>query len=326
MRFSRFVQAFAILMVWTLMILACDVDTAGSRLSAGDQETITADGVSFSLVYVPGGLTFPIGTNDDEGTATVDNAYWIGETEVTYELWQKVYLWATDAARGTNQYYFANAGRQGGDNGSGPVGTSQHPVTTVNWRDCIVWCNALTEWHNAQTGAVYDCVYTHSGAIIRDSRDSNATACDGAIAGTTATGFRLSTCDEYELASRWRNDAVNTVGGYSDPYFTKGNSASGDTQAYNAASPTVGEYSVFYDNSDSTAAVKSKTGNALGLFDMSGNVWDWCFDLTGPYRIFRGGSWINTASGMQIGYSNNFDSPEIEDDCVGFRIVRTHAH
>ena len=59
----------------------------GGGLSAGDTTTYTFEGVSFVMAYVPGGLTFPTGTNDD-GTATVEDAYWIGETEVTYELWR----------------------------------------------------------------------------------------------------------------------------------------------------------------------------------------------------------------------------------------------
>ena len=153
---------------------------------ASQKVTYTADGVSFFMAYVPGGLTFPTGVNDD-GTATVSNSYQIGETEVTYELWYKVYAWATDAARGSDRYYFANAGLKGSDGDAGK--STQHPVTTVNWRDSMVWCNALTEWYNAQKGTSYECVYTYSSAIIRDSRDANATACDGAVANSTAKGF-----------------------------------------------------------------------------------------------------------------------------------------
>ena len=70
-------------------------------------------------------------------------------------------------------YYFANSGRQGDNNSRG----IQHPVTLVNWRDSMVWCNALTEWYNAQRGTNYECVYTYSSEIIRDSRDANAAAC-----------------------------------------------------------------------------------------------------------------------------------------------------
>ncbi len=73
-------------------------------------ETFTADGVSFNMIYVPG-KSFPTGT-DDLGTATVASAYWIGETQVTYELWNKVYTWAI-----ANGYTFANSGHMGGGTG-----------------------------------------------------------------------------------------------------------------------------------------------------------------------------------------------------------------
>ena len=80
----------------------------------------------------------------------------------------EVYIWATNGIgrTGAGQYTFANAGTMGDGTGD----TNQHPVTTVNWRDSMVWCNALTEWYNAQNGTSYECVYTYSSAIIRDSR------------------------------------------------------------------------------------------------------------------------------------------------------------
>ncbi len=228
--------------------------------SAGDTVTYAADGVSFTLAYVPGGLTFPTGV-DDDGVATVANAYWTADTEVTYELWQKVYDWAvngTGGATGEGQYTFANTGTQG--DGSGD--TDQHPVTEVNWRDSMVWCNALTEWYNAQKGTTYDCVYTYSSAIIRES--TNATQCDNAVASSTSKGFRLLTSNEYECAARYRDGTL----------WTYGDHASGDNSGYcyNDGSPlggmslstVFGDYVVYYDNSgSSTAVVKSKTYNVI---------------------------------------------------------------
>lgn len=66
-------------------------------------------------------------------------SYEMAQTEVTYELWNAVHTWAF-----ANGYTFANAGRKG-SNGSG---SDQQPVTTVSWREAMVWCNALTEYCN----------------------------------------------------------------------------------------------------------------------------------------------------------------------------------
>jgi hypothetical protein len=149
--------------------------------------TCTIEGVTFKMLPVPGGKTFPTGVNDD-GTATVAGAYWVGETEVTYELWNKVYAWATTGTTGTGagQYTFANEGMAGSEDSTG---TDQQPVTHICWRDSMVWCNALTEWYNAKKGTSYECVYTYSGVIIRDSRATNAVICDTVAASSTARGF-----------------------------------------------------------------------------------------------------------------------------------------
>jgi formylglycine-generating enzyme len=303
-------------------------DVSGGH-SAGDMETYIAGGVLFNMAYVPGGKTFPTGLDDNgdldgdgfqdvDPTATVTNAYWIAETELTYELWKKVYDWATDASRGANQYHFANVGKQG-DNGSRGV---QHPVTTVNWRDSMVWCNALTEWYNAQKGTNYECVYTYSNAIIRDSRDSNATACDSADANSTASGFRLLTSDEWGLAARWRDGIL----------WTPGNHVSGDTSSYcyppDAGTSTVfGDYAVYWGNSgSSTAVVKSKVANSLGLYDMSGNVLEWCFDwhprFSGSRRVCLAGGWNGNGYTLQMGFVNS-DVPYDEGGNIGFRFARS---
>ncbi len=276
---------------------------------------------------MPGVTSFPTGTNDSTTCAEVNYPYYVAKYQVTYELWKRIYDWATSDDRGVGQYHFQNAGQMGGSREPGPK-TDQHPVTTINWRDAMVWCNALTEYYNDQNTTNLACVYTYEGQIVRDSRDENVSVCDNVIA-ENANGFRLPTSMEWELAGRFRgNDSTNTVDGFSNPYFTKGNSASGATGSYTDADATdaVGWHS---DNSgDSTHPVGEKEANTLGIYDMSGNVWEWCFASNpgplGTYRVMRGGSWFNASNYQRIGYMQN-TYPQNAHGYNGFRPVRTKS-
>ena len=293
--------------------------------------TITfGTGTEFKIITTPDistTNTFPTGLTD-AGSANVPARFIMGETEVTYKLWKEVYDWATDAARDTEKYTFANAGVKGNDGATAK--TIQHPVTTVNWRDSIVWCNALTEYYNAynndsETDLV--CVYTYSGAIIRNSSDSNATACDNAVQNSTAKGFRLPSSMEWEYAARYIGSSVPSHTNYilkDGVYYTKGNSASGATADYNNASAT-SAVAVYGVSSTSTAVVKSKGSgaNALGIYDMSGNAWEWCFDIYSvSNRVFRGGAYYLTAQLSQVG-NVTYGNPYYEHCGIGFRFCRS---
>jgi formylglycine-generating enzyme required for sulfatase activity len=300
-----------------------------------EEEKEAADIPAFTMVHVPvpgGGITFPTGLTDS-GTSTVSDAYKIGETQVSYELWHAVRLWAE-----THGYtFYNNPGREGSSaasNNTTPGANKQEPVTYVNWFDAAVWCNALTEWYNAETGSSLAPVYYYESSYTTVAKNSTYTlhfenegsyTYASAYEKSGAKGFRLPSSEEWELAARWQGTSAQNAnsiqqGAY---YFTKGDSASGAAADYTDAAATraVAWYS---DNSSKTQPVKGKAANALGLYDMSGNVWEWCFGWysSGSFRIIRGGSWHGDASTLQVG-SVRGNYPDVWVSSGGFRLART---
>jgi formylglycine-generating enzyme required for sulfatase activity len=285
--------------------------------------TETVVGVGYTFKAVPAGtVTANIGESGgpfyDAGTTPVTvSAFYMGETEITYELWDTVYQWAA-----SNGYTFDNPGLQGGDysySGS-VVGTNQHPVTTISWRDAVVWCNAYSE--AAGKAPVYylegTSDFRDTTKVLRESGGSGADSGDGkaekAVIYSNANGYRLPTDAEWEYAAR------GGVPGPGTPW----------TYTY-AGSDTVGEVAVYNGNSGGqTAAVKSKTGglyngaNSLGLYDMSGNVWEWCWDATGTSRVERvqrAGSWYASALGCEVANRGVYIGPGARLVDLGFRVA-----
>lgn len=282
-----------------------------------EEITHNVGGVDFSMRRAPSGLTFPFGMFT--ATATIDYAFWIGETEVTYELWNKVYTWATAEERGDGRYHFQNTGNPGSHYG----GETTEPVAALSWRDAIIWCNALTEYFNAENNLSWDCVYTYEGMIVRDSRDANADACDNATASPGAKGFRLPASKEWELAARYINGTDWL------PY----NHASGDLSGAcyppeRVTTTRIGDYVWYAGNSgETTHPVAEKRRNALGLFDMSGNVSEMCFDrhwADTKRRVIRGGDyWSKTGTYFLLVSYENWAEPREAYFTLGFRFART---
>ncbi len=306
---------------------ACVNTPITTCVSGGGCCPYSIEDVKFNMIYVPGG-TFPTGTNDLGGNQTV-TAFWMGETDVTYELWSAVYTWAT-----SNGYTFANPGRQGGDLNTGPIGTNQNPVTTINWRDAMVWSNAASEL--AGLSPVY---YTDAGYTTPIRSVDNSTTIttvlgteDNPYVNSGANGFQLPGSIEWECAARYQgSNATNALEmpSGSGIYWTKGNHASGDTSSYcypadSGTSTVFGNYAWYSGNSNiTTHDVATKQVNTLGIYDMNGNVWEWCFDWSnGSGRVVRGGSWDDVAFHLQVG-DVIYYLPSNRVSFIGFRLVKT---
>jgi formylglycine-generating enzyme required for sulfatase activity len=274
-------------------------------------ETYTADGASFNMMCVPvtaGGITFPTGTGDG-GSAIVSDAYWVGETHVTQKLWTTVYNWAV-----SNGYAILSAPSETYTF----LGDEQTPVIWARWREDVVFCNAITAWLNAKNGTSLSFVYTTDGTTPAKTVSEVSS---GITVNSAATGFRLLTANEYELAARWSSDTVNTVAAYTSyPFFTKGNSASGATAS---VSDTAATSLVAVMNSGSVEAVKQKSPNSLGIYDMSGNAYSFCFDDNGTKKVTKGGSMISSTgtSGLQTGYAYG-ELVYTQSSYTSFRLAR----
>ena len=263
----------------------------------------TISGLSLEMVKVPGVRQFPTGTDDSGSCTTVNYPYYMGKTEVTYQQWETVYDWAEG-----HGYTFANQGRPG----TFFSGHKDHPVTCISWRDCMVWCNALTEYYNAVKGTEYICVYQYNDVVVRNSMKK--TICDNVNAVYGTKGFRLPSSMEWELAARYDNKSW-TPGGY----------ASGASGPYDNQVVTDSVAWFERNSGGSTHSVGTKASNALGIYDMSGNVWEWCFDwypaYIGSLRMLRGGSWGVDNAALRVGDMNG-DSPSYISSHLGFRLVR----
>ena len=247
-----------------------------AEINAFKPRDFTVNGVSFKMVAVGGG-TFQMGATSEQQNAqsderpvhsvTLDN-YYIGETEVTQELWQAVM----------------------GSNPSSITGNSQRPVESVSWHDCQTFVNKLNDL----------------------------------LAGQLPAGrrFRLPTEAEWEYAARGGNRSCGTQ--YS-------------------GSSSIGDVAWYLDNSGFTIhPVKGKRPNELWLYDMSGNVFEWCNDWyssdyysnsprnnpqgpsSGSMRVLRGGEWFNGAQLCRVAnrvYYSPDDNPGNRGISSGLRLA-----
>ncbi|MBU1241740.1 SUMF1/EgtB/PvdO family nonheme iron enzyme [Myxococcota bacterium] len=258
-----------------------------------------------TLIYVPGG-TFQ--RDADPANLSTVSAFRMSRYEITRAQWVAVTGWADPS----NVTY---------SNGT------DDPVQTVSWYDAIAFCNKLSLLEGLTP------VYTVSGVDFATLTYSqiplvNDATWNTATANWAANGYRLSTEMEWMWAAMGADTAApgvtNTTG------YAKAFAGSTGTNA-------IGDYSWYSTNSASkTHQAGTKLPNELGLYDLSGNVFEWAWDwytayptgtltdtrgpASGTDRVFRGGGWLYDASNCPV--ANRYYISYDRSGSIGFRVVR----
>ncbi|MEW5825563.1 MAG: SUMF1/EgtB/PvdO family nonheme iron enzyme [Candidatus Bipolaricaulota bacterium] len=245
------------------------------------------------------------------------DAFYMDAVETTKAQWDRVAAWAAE-----NGYDI------------GPTDASakaaDHPVFGVSWYEAVKWANARSEMEG-----LTPCYYTDGArkfAYRTGSVDVRIEWVDWA-----ANGYFLPTEAQWEEAARggceghrfpWCDtDEIQQTRAnyYSDVFYSYDTSSTrGDHPAY-----AVGGYPF-------TAPVGGFDANGYGLYDMAGNVLEWCWDwyeeglsggesprgpATGTHRVDRGGSWYHDASRCPVA-RRHYLAPDTEHNTLGFRLVK----
>ena len=273
-----------------------------------------------NFVLIPGG-TFTLGNqkantegspNELPAIQVMVGEFWIQKSEVTKAQWDAGYSYAL-----TNNYSFTN-------NGAGLA--ADHPVQTINWYDALKWCNAKSEQDGLEP-----CYYVNN-ALYKTSTPSSVRW------DPTKNGYRLPTEAEWEKAAR---------GGLTAQRFPWGDLINHSLANYVANpglvydnNPTSGSHPSYTRTTfPYTSPVKSFAPNNYGLYDMAGNVLEWCWDRpTSNYnsgytvdltsasaqfdRALRGGSWLGQSSVARLSRRGSAFPDSGKGTDIGFRIVR----
>ena len=287
-----------------------------AKLFANVRVQVTADDAT-SMAIIPAG-SFMMGDNLDGDSSALPvhavyvSTFYMEKHEVTKNLWDTVYQWAIGHGYG---FDYAGSGK-----------AANHPVQTIDWYDCVKWCNARSE----KEGRV-PAYYTDAGLSVRYRSGQVAPYVNW------SSGYRLPTEAEWEKAARGGASGQRFPwSGTSNITHSMANYYSSSSYAYDV-SPTRGYHPTFATGGyPYTSPVGYFAANGYGLYDMAGNVWEWCWDWYGGYssgsqtdprgptsgsnRVYRGGCWVNCADGCRAAYRGN-GYPTGWNLTLGFRSV-----
>ncbi len=281
----------------------------------GYKDTVTDEG---SMIVVPEGFVFVKGTtiNGNE-TWTPSSEVFVSGRKLTipnllvsdHEVTRGEYKAVMESDPSTANAYDKNGNKLTGED------VLNTPVNYVNWYDALVYCNKLSIKEKlTPCYSINDSTDPDSWGTVPTSSNStwNAATCN-----FEADGYRLPTEAEWEWLAR---------GGENCTY---------------AGSNTVGDVAWYTENTNDTGTreVKTKAPNGYGLYDMSGNVFELCWDwydgissssaadgaASGINRVNRGGSWFSGDDCCQVAGRKD-GSPYHRDFLCGFRVVRSSSN
>lgn len=318
----------------------CDIDSAFVDLIQGK---IDADS---GIIDADSGITDIISSNIDLLKVVPAGSFQRDSTSTNISVITTAFRMSEHEI--TRDQFLAIMGDDLSDPDYSSIPGTSDPVQKANWYHAIAFCNklsiteGLTQVYSVTVSGtpvdfstlVFDSIPVGIGSIADDW--------DEATANWSANGYRLPT----EMEWMWAAMGATSGSGYTEPMYLTGYgkffSGSNSTLADGSGGTNViGDYAWYSDNSDSkTHPAGTKLANELGLYDMSGNVWEWNWDwydvyptgtiysntaagrgaASGTTRVRRGGSWnfIAPYCTMAIRLSTY---PYYEFSDIGFRVV-----
>ncbi len=314
MKYAKYL-IFIIIVIWVTCFISCSEDDAnpvnnslGGLQYSGSMVLIEAQGSSFQM----GSET---GNADEQPVHTVSftHDFWMDTVEVTQGDYENLMGVSYDG-------YFTPEWQEAYGMGD------DYPVYSVSWGDAVLYCNARSRTEGLDSVYTYSDIYGFPGSLCE---------LENVESDLSRNGYRLPTEAEWEYACRAGSNTDFFWGQEYDPYP----STSED-------STEIDDYAVWYGNSWQLGTDDPGFGNQIaggkiqndfGLYDMAGNVYEWCHDYydaytgdpqtdpagpgSGSWNVARGGSWGTSANYLRSA-NRTFNSPDYLYYFLGFRCVR----